>query len=299
MQHDALILGGSFAGIAAALQLARARRRVVVVDAGQPRNRFAAASHGFFGHDGREPLGLVASAREQLLAYPTVTFVQDTALQAQAVDGGFIVQRAQGDPLSARKLLLAFGISDELPGIPGLAERWGRTVLHCPYCHGYEFAGRRLAVLQTLPFSWMQAMMVSDWGPTTFFLNGGGLPDADAQAQLARRGITIEHAPVLGVAGPGTTVEAVLLDDGRSIAADAVYVGARTRLNSAVAGQLGCEVDDGMLGPLIRTDASKQTTVPGVYAAGDIARQPHNATFAAADGVLAGTSLHHALVFSG
>lgn len=297
MRHDALIVGGSFAGIAAALQLARARRSVCVVDAGQPRNRFAAESHGFFGHDGREPLALIAQAREQLRAYPSVTFVQDSALEALRTDEGFAVRLGASGVRTARKLLLAHGISDVLPEIPGVAQRWGRSVLHCPYCHGYEFAGRRLAVLGTLPFSWHQAMMVSDWGPTTFLLNGGPPPETEALAQLARRGIAIEPARVRELAGEGPALSDVVLEDGRALAADALFLAAGVRFNSPIAQQLGCAVDEGPLGAVLRTDGTKQTTVPGVYAAGDIARQPHSATYAAADGVHAGTGLHHALVF--
>lgn len=297
MQHDAIIIGGSFAGIAAGLQLARARRRVCVIDAGQPRNRFASEAHGFFGHDGRAPLELAASARAQLLAYPTVTHVQGTAASAHPCIDGFEVGLADGDTLRARKLLLAFGISDDLPAVPGVAERWGRSVLHCPYCHGYEFGGQRLAVLQSMPMSWMQAMMVSDWGPTTFLLNGGALPEQQALEQLARRGVTLEAGAVHSVAGEGTALAEVRLQDGRALPVDALFVAPHARLNSGIAEQLGCALDAGMLGPIVRTDATKQTTVPGVYAAGDIARQPHNATFAAADGVAAGAALHHALVF--
>lgn len=303
MHHDALVLGGSFAGIAAALQLARARRSVCVVDAGEPRNRFAAEAHGFFGHDGREPRALIGQAREQLQGYPTVTFLQDTAVDAQRIDEGFAVRLASGGTRTARKLLLAYGISDELPQIPGVAQRWGRSVLHCPYCHGYEFAGRRLAVLATMPLSWHQAMMVSDWGPTTLLLNGGPAPAPapapapEALAQLARRGIALENAPVRELAGEGSALSSVVLEDGRTLAADALFLAAGVRFNSPIAQQLGCALDEGPMGPILRTDAMKQTTVPGVYAAGDIARQPHNATFAAADGVQAGTGLHHALVF--
>lgn len=147
MQHDAVIVGGSFAGLSAALYVARARRRVCVIDAGLPRNRFAAASHGFFGQDGDDPRAMVARARAQLAAYPGVTFVAGEAVDARVAEGGFVITTATGESVEGARAVLAFGISDVLPDLPGMAERWGRTVLHCPYCHGFEFAGQRLGVL--------------------------------------------------------------------------------------------------------------------------------------------------------
>ena len=153
MQHDAIVIGGSFAGLSAAVHIARARRSVCIIDAGKPRNRFADTSHGFFGQDGDPPLAMIARAQAQVEAYPTVSTIAAEATSARATDGGFEVALAGGRTMTARKLVLAFGISDMLPDIPGLTERWGKSVLHCPYCHGFEYAGRRLGVLQTMPMS--------------------------------------------------------------------------------------------------------------------------------------------------
>ncbi|HEY0736969.1 MAG TPA: NAD(P)/FAD-dependent oxidoreductase [Herpetosiphonaceae bacterium] len=298
MTYDALVIGGSFAGLSAAIQIARARRSVCVVDAGLPRNRFADASHGFFGQDGLSPRTMIEQAREKLLAYPSVTFIGGSVESAQAREGdGFDVGLASGDTVSAKKLILAFGMSDILPDIPGLAERWGKRVLHCPYCHGFEFGGERLGVLNLTPMSSHQAILISDWGPTTFFLNGRDDLDDETRAKLAHRKIAIEPAPVTELAGDLGQAMQVVLDDGRSQTVDALFIGTRTRMNSTLAEQLGCAVDDGPFGPIIRTDAFKLTTVPGVYAAGDIARVPPNATFASADGVTAGVSLHRDLLF--
>lgn len=298
MTYDALVIGGSFAGLSAAIHIARARHSVCVVDAGLPRNRFADASHGFFGQDGMPPLTMLEQAREKLLAYPTVTFINGSVESAQAREAdGFEVQLQSGDVLSATKLLLAFGVSDILPDVPGLAERWGKRVLHCPYCHGFEFGGMPLGVLNLTPMSAHQALLISDWGPTTFFLNGRDDLDAATRATLAYRNIAIEPAPVTALEGDPKAAVQVLLGDGRTHMVDALYIGTRTRMNSPIAERLGCAFEDGPFGPIIRTDATKLTTVPGVYAAGDIARVPPNATFASADGVTAGISLHQALLF--
>ncbi|MER2250815.1 NAD(P)/FAD-dependent oxidoreductase [Methylorubrum podarium] len=297
MRYDAIVVGGSFAGLSAALYIARGRRRVCVVDAGAPRNRFAAASHGFFAQDGENPLAMIATARAQLAGYPNATFVAGEAVSARAQGDGFLLSLAGGDRLEAAKLVLAFGIGDILPDLPGLAERWGASVLHCPYCHGFEFAGRSLGVLFAGPKSVHQAELVAEWGPTTLFLNGNPAPDAETRARLADRKVGIEPGPVAALAGEGPALSALVMTDGRTIPLDALFVGPRYRLNSPIAEGLGCAVDEGMLGPVIRTDAMKETTVPGVYAAGDAARFPHSVAWASADGVTAGVSLHQALVF--
>lgn len=297
MRYDALIIGGSFAGLSAAIYLARARRSVGIIDAGLPRNRFASHSHGLFGHDGSEPRAMLAAARSQVAAYPTTRLIQGEAVSATHHGDGLTVRLASGDVLEAAKVVLAFGITDELPGIPGLAERWGRSVVHCPYCHGYEFSGQRLGVLNVSPRSIHQAMLIAEWGPTTFYLNGEPEPDATTSAELHRRGIAIEPAPVIALHGAGEALSAVELSDGRTVSIDALYVGPRTRLNSSIAQQLGCDIDEGVFGPVIRTNEDRQTSVAGVYAAGDIARAAHNVTWACADGVTAGTALHRSLVF--
>jgi len=299
MRYDALVVGGSFAGLSAAMQLARARKNVCVVDAGAPRNRFAAAAHGFFGQDGVPPLKMIADARAKLLAYPNVTFIEGRIVSAQADGaGGFIASLDSDRQLSAGKLMLAFGVQDGFPdGIAGVRERWGTSVLHCPYCHGYEFSGRRLGVLIEAPHPPDHAMLIAEWGPTTLFLNANNTMDDEARARLQARGVTIEPGRIAALEGAGQDLAGIRLEDGRIVAVEALFMVPRTRPSSPIAEQLGCAFDDGPAGPVIRTDAMKMTTVPGVYAAGDAAMPMHNATLASADGVMAGTAMHRAMVF--
>jgi len=297
MRRDAIIIGGSFAGLSAAMYVARARRSVCIVDAGSPRNRFAAHSHGFFAQDGSEPATMLATARAQVAAYPTASFIEGEAVDAAREQDGFSVTLANGEVIEGRRLVLAFGISDELPSIPGIAERWGRSVLHCPYCHGYEFSGQRLGVLNVSPMSLHQAMLIAEWGPTTLYLNGGSEPEEATLATLRDRGVLVEPAPVSALHGDGARLSAIELAAGRMSSVDALYLGPRTRLNSEIARQLGCEIEEGTWGPVVRTDEQRMTTVPGVYAAGDITRSAHNVTWASADGVTAGLALHRSLVF--
>jgi thioredoxin reductase len=297
MHHDALIIGGSFAGLSAAIYIARARRSVCIIDTGLPRNRFAAHSHGFFAQDGSEPASMLATARAQVEAYPTVTFIEDKAVRAAKHRDGFAVQLANGDQLEGRKLVLAYGISDELPAIPGLAERWGSSVLHCPYCHGYEFSGQRLGVLSLSPKSFHQAMLIAEWGPTTLYLNGTPAPDGKSLGELQRRGIAIEPAQIKALHGNGANLSAIEFGSGRMADIDALYIGPRTRFNSDIAQQFGCDMEEGPLGSIIRTDSQKMTTVPDLYAVGDITRGAHNVTWACADGVAAAMAIHRSLIF--
>lgn len=246
MGQDVIIIGGSFAGLSAAMYIARARRSVCIVDTGVPRNRFAAQSHGFFAQDGSQPGTMLATARSQVAAYPTATFIEGKAVSATREPDGFKVKLAMDEVLESARLVLAFGISDELPAIPGLAERWGKTVLHCPYCHGFEFSGQRLGVLNVSPRSLHQAMLIAEWGPTTLYLNGASEPDDASLAQLQKRGVAIERAPVRALHGEGAELSAIELMDGRTSEVDALYLGPRTRLNSEIAQQLGCALDEGI-----------------------------------------------------
>lgn len=297
MRHDAIVVGGSFAGLSAATYIARGRRSVAVVDAGFPRNRFAAHSHGFLAQDGSDPGQILATAREQLAAYGEASLVGATAIDARPSEDGFAVTLDDGRVLEASKLVLTFGVADVLPNVPGLAERWGRTVLHCPYCHGYEISGQRLGVLYGSARSVHQAMLIAEWGPTTLFFDGQASPDADTMEELVRRNVFLEPARVIALVGEDHGSVDIALEGGRQERMGALFIGAPTRLNSDLAESLGCAIDDGPLGPVIRTDADRMTSVPGVYAAGDIARAPHSVTWAASDGVIAGIAVHRSLVF--
>ncbi|KGB93874.1 NAD(P)/FAD-dependent oxidoreductase [Burkholderia cepacia] len=296
--HEVIVIGGSFAGLSAAMQLARARRRVLVIDAGRPRNRFAEHAHGFFGQDGKPPAQIVAEASAQLAAYPTVQRVDGEVRTAErGADGRFDVTLADGRHASADRLILATGIRDELPALPGLAERWGISVLHCPYCHGYEVGGQRLGVLATHPLSVHQAILIPDWGPTSWFTQGVVEANEEEAALLAARGVRIERSPVVEILGDAPHIDALRLADGQVVPIDALFIGARTTMASELAQQLGCAFDEGPLGPAIRVDTWKQTSVAGVYAAGDASSLMTNATFASASGVAAGVSAHRSLIF--
>lgn len=296
MHYDTIIIGGSFAGLSAALYLARARRSVLVLDTGAPRNRFATASHGLFAQDGNDPRAMLETMCGQVAAYPTVQLRDRRALDVVQEDGAFRVTLDNGEAVMGTKLLLAFGVSDILPDLPGITERWGQSVIHCPYCHGYEFSGKRLGVLNLTPMSVHQASLIPEWGPTTFFLNGGTIAP-EAAAALERRGVVIEPELVERLVGEGTGLSAVRLGNGIERELDALFIGPSNRLNSDIAERLGCAIEQGPLGSMITVDEMKATSVAGVYAAGDVTRMGHTVTFACADGVTAALAIHRSFVF--
>ncbi len=295
--YDVIVVGGSFAGMSGAMQLARARRRILIVDAGRPRNRFVASAHGFLGQDGKPPREIIGLARHQLAAYPTVEFFAGEAMEGRKHQEHFELGLSDGQIVKASRLLLATGVRDELPVIAGMQERWGITVFQCPYCHGYEVGGRRLGVIGNHPMSAHQALIVSDWGPTTYFTQGIFEPDEAQLALMHARDIRIERTPVVEILGNGASIEAVRLSDDRSVAIQAAFTAPMTQMASGLAEKLGCGFDGGPLGPLIRTNEQKQTTIAGVYAAGDATSAMANATLASAAGVMAGVGAHQSLIF--
>jgi thioredoxin reductase len=297
--HDVIIIGGSYAGMAAALQLARARRSVLVLDAGQRRNRFATTAHGLLGQDGQPPGVIAAKGRADVLAYPTVTWREAAVTDVANVDGGFTVTAA-GEPYRGKRLVLATGVADEVPPIPGLVERWGQTVFHCPYCHGYELNLGRIGVLATGPLASHHAALVAEWGAagqTTLYLNGALEPDAEQLADLAARNITVERELVESVSGDAPSIELHLRDGRSSGPLVGLFTQSRVVIRDRFAEQLGCELEMGPFGPFYKTDAMKETTVPGVYACGDVGQPMPTLAYAIADGTRAGASAHQSLVF--
>lgn len=209
MTFDVAVIGGSFAGLSATLQLARARRLVAVFDTGQRRNRFAASSHGLLAQDGCAPGDIVADARAQLAAYATVQWFDEAVINIGGRADDFELNAGNVRP-RARRVILATGVTDRLPDIPGLAERWGRSVFHCPYCHGYELQQGRVGVIATGPASLHQAQLLPEWGHVTFFLQGALALGDDDGRRLAERSVTVETTPI-----------AAITDEARVVLADA------------------------------------------------------------------------------
>ncbi|HEX2147009.1 MAG TPA: NAD(P)/FAD-dependent oxidoreductase [Pseudorhizobium sp.] len=296
--HDVIIIGGSYAGLSAALQLGRARRDVLIIDEGKRRNRFAAHSHGFLTQDGVDPASIAAKARAEVLNYPTVRWLDARADRAERhaklgqAEAGFAVD-IQGGRHFARRLLLATGVRDILPDISGLQERWGKHIFHCPYCHGYELDRGAIGVIATSELSMHHALMLPDWGPTTLLLNNAFEPDGRQLADLAARGVMIERSAVTEIVGQAEA----RLSDGRSLSFAGLFVLARFEMASAIAAELGLSFEPGPVGSVIKTDPMKETSMPGVFACGDAARPMASVAGAVGDGNLAGAAVHRSLMF--
>lgn len=291
--YDVIVIGGGYAGMAAALQLLRARRKVLIVDAGQRRNRFAAHSHGFLGQDGVDPAEIAAGARQQLQAYPTLDWIDGLVTETAGGKDDFTVTLGDGAAHRGRRLLFATGVSDELPAVEGLAGRWGRSVFHCPYCHGYELDRGRIGVIAAGPASVHQAQLLPEWGETTFLLNAALALDDEARAQVIRHGAAIEETPIVRIEGEAD----VLLADGRLLSFAGLFVASRCKPATPVAAAMGCALEETPMGIQIKVSGAKETTVPGVFACGDAARVPHSVSLAVGDGAWAGAQLHRSLVW--
>ncbi|MGO4395905.1 NAD(P)/FAD-dependent oxidoreductase [Variovorax sp. M-6] len=293
MHHDVIVIGGSYAGMAAALQLARARRSVLVIDAGERRNRFASHSHGFLGQDGVPPGEIAANARRQLDVYPTLTWLEGRVEAATGPVDEFTVTTSGGGTHQGRRILLASGVADRLPAVEGLTERWGKAVFHCPYCHGYELGQGRIGIVGNGPMSIHQAELLTAWGDVTLLVNGAVELSQEDRSTLERRGVTIEEAPIDRIDGHADVATA----DGRRLSFAGLFTATRTSPSSSLAEAMGCALEETPMGIQVRTDAESKTSVTGVFACGDVARAPHSVSLAVGNGAMAGAQVHRSLLW--
>lgn len=292
---DVLIIGGSYAGLSAALALGRARRTVLVLDSRRPRNRFTPHAHNLLLHDGDAPADLAARARQQVAAYPTVQLLEAQATTAaQQPDGTFEVATEAHGTFRARRLLLATGLRDELPPVSGFAECWGKSVIHCPFCHGYEVADQPTGIWNNGPEVGQQVQLLLNWSrQLTVFTNGPATFGPEVHELLQTKQIELVETPVAELLHTGGQLTGLRLADGRTRPLPVLYARLPWQQASALPAQLGCEITEQVL---VRTDTSYRTTVPGVYAAGDCAMAPPQLAVAIAAGNLAGASLSRELI---
>lgn len=294
--HDVVVVGGGAAGLSAAVALARSRRSVVVVDAGEPRNAPAAGAHNLLGREGIPPLELLAAGRREAEQYGA-RIVADRAVTARAEADGFTLGLAGGGVLRARRLLLATGLVDELPDVPGVAELWGRSVLHCPYCHGWEVRGRRIGVLGAVPMSIHQTLLFRQLSEdVTLFPHRMPDPGAEAWDQLDALGVRVVEGPVRRLRLEEGALRAVVLDDGREVPVDAVVVAPRFVARAELYEQLGGTLTDHPAGTLIATGPMGATEVPGVWAAGNAGDLSAMVSSAAGAGLGAAAAINADLV---
>ena len=288
--HDVAIIGGGPAGLSAALVLGRARRRVVVIDAGTPRNAPAAHMQGFLSRDGTPPAELLSTARAEVRRYD-VEIVEDRVLDVMR---GFGLRLAGGQTLEARHVLLASGATDELPDVAGARERWGRDLLHCPYCHGWEVRDQPLGVLATGPGSVEHAQLLRQWTEDVIlFTHTHTVADGERLA-LDARGIAVVDGRVERLVVRDDRLRAVRLADGRTVPRAALFIRPALRAHDhGPAPALGCEL---VAGGLVRVDADGRTSVPGVWAAGNAANPRAQVITAAGEGSAVAIAINTELV---
>ena len=292
MTYDVIVIGGGPAGLSGAVALARALRSILVVDAGEPRNAPASGIHNYLTRDGMTPAEFAAAGRAEVRRFGGEV-IDDRVASARKEGDVFEVTLAGGGVRRARRLLVTTGLSDMLPDIPGLRERWGQTVLHCPYCHGYEARGKAIGIIGGSPMSVHQALLWRQWSPdVTLFLHTAPEPDEEQVRQLAARGVTVVNQKVAGVGDDG-----VRLADGTVVTRDALVVVTRLEANAVPA--LGLTTQEHPMGIgtfLAAEDPTGRTAVPGVWVAGNVADPMAQVITSAAAGLGAGAAINMDLV---
>ncbi|MFD7292261.1 NAD(P)/FAD-dependent oxidoreductase [Streptomyces sp. NPDC059897] len=297
--YDVVVVGGGTAGLSAALILGRSLRSVLVVDAGEPRNAPAAYMHGFPSRDGMPPAAFLAEVRREVTAYG-VELVRDRVTAAEPDGSGeFEVTLADGGRVHARRLIIATGLVDELPDIPGLAERWGNDVIHCPFCHGYEVRDEPIGVLYRKATGIHQALLFSSLSSdVTLFLNGADeddLPDEHWQT-LAAAGVSVVSGKVEAVEVTDDRLSGVRLEGGRVFPRSVVVVPTVMVPRDSLLSALGARTKETPMGPFVEVDPTGLTSVPGVWAVGNATGPAEQVVNAASAGYRAGVALHAQLL---
>ena len=292
MRYDVVIVGGGPAGLAAALALGRARKRVLLCDSGSPRNARAAHVQNFVTRDGVPPREFRRIARQELGAYANVT-VRDARADAISGDHGAFAVQLAGNTVEARRIILATGMIDDIPDIEGMGELWGTSVFQCPYCHGWEVQDQRFAYLATNPEAMPFALLLRGWTSDVVVLTDGKfeVPE-ETRTQLAQGEVRVDERPIQRLSAENGRLEYIELVDGPRLECDAVFTHPR-QTQVPLVQALGLALDDK---GFVRVDeTTRETSIPGIYAAGDLTTSAQGAVLGAAAGMLAAARLNHAL----
>lgn len=294
---DVIIIGGSFAGLAAALQLGRARRKVTVLDTGLQRNRFAGHSHGLLGHDHKPPQEILAEALQQLARYPAIKLVKARAINVSGTIDNFTVHTDAGETLKARRLILSYGVADQMPEIPGFAESWGSSIVPCPYCDGFEFADQHWGLVWSGPQSHNYVRLFLDWTDRlTVFAGVHDIP-LNIRADLASRNIPLFAGRIIEVVRNGGHSSTIKLDTGVDVPVNILFAHPRNKPSANMHEALGLATVDTPAGIAIKVDERRETSMPGIYAAGDLANPGMpSVTTALWQGAMAGISAQQSML---
>lgn len=294
---DVIIIGGSYSGLAAAMALGRALRNVLVIDAGKPCNRQTPHSHNFITQDGKAPAEIAASARAQVEKYDTIKFVNGTVSAGIRTENGFEISTEGGEKFAAKKLIFATGIRDVMPDIPGFAECWGISVLHCPYCHGYEYKNEKTGLLANGNDGYEFAVMLSNWTKDlTLYTNGKSTLTEEETSKLRSHNILIVENEIKELRHRKGHLQNIVFRDGSAEDISALYTRCAFVQHCSVPESLGCKLTEQ---GHIQTEGVQKTSVPGVFACGDNASPMRTVANAVSLGTAAGMMVNREIIFEG
>jgi thioredoxin reductase len=294
MSYDVIIVGGSYAGLSAAMALGRSLRNVLVIDSGMPCNRQTPHSHNFITHDGETPKQIRETAKQQVLQYKTVRFHNGLATRATHINNAFTIETETGESFTSRKVIFATGITDVMPAIKDFAACWGISVLHCPYCHGYEVRGQPLGVLANGDIAFEFTKFIHHWSRSlVLFTHGKSKLTAEQTAALSKRNITVVEKEITGIDHTNGYISNLLFQDGTTHPLTALFARVEFKQHSSLPQELGCVLtEQGFL----QIDDFQRTTVPGVYAAGDNTTMFRSVSAAIAAGTKAGAMVNKEMI---
>jgi thioredoxin reductase len=297
MQYDVIIIGGSYAGLSAAMALGRSLKNVLVIDSGKPCNAPTPHSHNFLTQDGATPAAIATLGKQQVQQYDTVAFYNGLATEGKATHTGFDIITAAGDIFTAKKLIFATGIKDTFPDIKGFEEAWGKSVIHCPYCHGYEFRDKRTGIMANGEMAFHLAALVNNLSPNiTVFTNGPADFKPEQVDKLNAHNIPVITTLITAITQENGNIAAVTLADNTTIELDALYARVLFEQHCPIPVHLGCELNE--LG-YIQVDNMYRTTVPCIFACGDNSNFMRSVANAVAAGNFTGAAVNRELTEQG
>ncbi len=292
-RFDVIIIGGSYAGLSAGMALGRSLKNVLIIDGGKPCNRFTPHSHNFITHDGASPADIAQKAKSQVLKYETITFLEDMAIAGSKTENGFKIICQSNAIFEAEKIIFASGVRDIFPDIKGFEACWGKTAIHCPYCHGYEFKGKQTAIIANGERAMHLVPMVQNLTNALTLITSGKADLSEAQKEkLEKNNIQLLEKTVTEFVHQNGNISSLKLDDGTAANFEAVYAQIPFEQYSNIPKSLGCELTE--MGH-IKIDSFQKTTVPGIYACGDNSSMMRSVAYAVATGNIAGAMVNNEL----
>ncbi|HYG38213.1 MAG TPA: NAD(P)/FAD-dependent oxidoreductase [Cytophagales bacterium] len=291
---EVIIVGGSYAGLSAAMALGRSLRDVLILDSGNPCNKQTPHSHNFITQDGETPSSISNKAKAQVLSYPTVHFINNKALNARKTGQGFMVETETGEVFQGKKLLFTTGVADIMPEIPGFAECWGISILHCPYCHGYEVRNHKIGLLGNGDMGYEFAKFINNWSKDlVLFTNGKATLSNEQINKIKGHNILLVEDPIKSIEHNAGQMQNIVFTNNRKFSVSAMFARVGFKQHSDIPEKLGCEITEQ---GFIKVDDFNRTTVPGVYAAGDNTTMLRAVSQAAASGTKSGAIINKELI---